>query len=418
MRFSTLAEWLQWLERLHPTEIDLGLERVSRVYQAMGIGQPYVAVAVAGTNGKGSCVAMLQAILGAAGYRVGAYTSPHLLRYNERVRIDAAEVGDDALCHAFARIDAARGETSLTYFEFGTLAALDIFDRSDLDVGLLEVGMGGRLDAVNVIEPDVALVTSIAIDHADWLGGDREAIGREKAGILRPHTPAVCSDPEPPASLLARAREIDADMKILGRDFGYENRDNSWDWRGPVRALGGLPMPRLQGPVQLRNAAGVLMVLEELAGRLPVSEREIRRGLGDVELPGRFQVLPGPVEEVLDVAHNPEAARFLATALAARPVSGPTRAVLAMLDDKDVAGVVGPMRALVDGWHVAGLAVPRGLGGEELAARMAEAGIAGARVYPDVAAARRDALAAAGPGGRVVVFGSFHTVAEALAQRV
>lgn len=416
MRFDTLNEWLAWQETLHTREIDLGLERVARVLERLGkTHPPYTVLTVGGTNGKGSCVAMLEAILGAAGYRVATYTSPHLLRYNERVRICGQEVDDAALCRAFARVDQARGDISLTYFEFGTLAALDIFHDAGLDVAILEVGLGGRLDAVNVVDADVALITSVDLDHLDWLGPDRESIGREKAGIFRAGHPVVCGDPDPPSSLTEHARTLGAPLYRIGQDFDYAQDAVGWHWWSGGTRRDALPRPSLLGDFQLQNAAAVLMALELVRDALPVGQNEVRRGLGEVRLPGRFQVLPGPVERILDVAHNPHGAAALARALRQRPGPGRTLAVVAILGDKDVEAVARCMQPVVDAWYVAGLTLPRGQSGAALAARLAAA-IPDApisvweRVHEAYAAALREARS----GDRIVVFGSFHTVAEVL----
>ena len=418
-RFTTLAEWLAWQETLHPNAIDLGLDRIAAVAADLGLLAPACPViTVAGTNGKGSSVALLEAVLRAAGHRVGTYTSPHLLRYNERIRMDGAMVTDAQLCAAFAQVDAARGERSLTYFEFGTLAALQLFAAADLDVMVLEVGLGGRLDAVNILDADVAIVTSIDIDHCAWLGNDRESIGREKAGIFRAGRPAVCGDPLPPASLPDTAHALGAIW--LGREsaFGYRRGERDWTWWGAGREHVGLPLPALPGEHQLDNAAAVIQALVCLEARLPVSRAALEQGLRAQYLPGRFQCLPGPVEQVLDVAHNPQGGRVLARALAARPIVGQTHLVLAMLADKDVAAFVAPLLPLADHWYLGGLEPPRGLSvaalRERLGAVMPEDRVT---LAGDVPSAHAAAMARARPGDRVVVCGSFHTVAAVLAMR-
>ncbi len=416
MRFHTLDQWLAWQDTLHARKIDLGLERVGWVAEAMGLDRPpFPAVTVAGTNGKGSCVALLEAILQAAGYRVGAYTSPHLLRYNERVRIAGAAVGDEDLCRAFARVDDARGDVALTYFEFGTLAALERFRAAQVDIALLEVGMGGRLDATNVVDAEVALVAAIDVDHREWLGPDRESIGREKAGIFRPGRPAVCADPDPPASLLAHAAALDTPLYRIGREFDWHAAADGWEWRCDTRRRRALPPPALHGEFQLRNAAAVLMVLELLARAFPVTQDEVRRGLQEVSLPGRFQVIPGAVEHILDVAHNPQAARSLAANLQRRPCTGRTLAVAALLADKDVEAVAAALDPVVDRWFLAGLDGPRALAAADLARRIRAAAVRGpVAADPDVARALARAQRAADAGDRIVVFGSFHTVEAAL----
>lgn len=425
MRFDTLQQWLTWQEGLHPQEIELGLERIHTVWRQLAGTGPLAhsaVITVAGTNGKGSCVAMLDAILRAAGYRVGTYTSPHLLRYNERIRIDGEEVGDAQLCEAFSRIDEARGETSLTYFEFGTLAALELFRQAQPDVILLEVGLGGRLDAVNIIDADVALLTSVGIDHVEWLGKDREDIGREKAGIFRGGRAAVCGDPAPPASVLDVAERLGTQLYCLGKEYGYNRQQNGWQWWGGEGRRNALPLPALGGEIQLQNAASVLMVLQLLQERLPVNQEAIRRGLQQVKLQGRFQVLPGPVTLILDVTHNADGARVLAHNLRAHACGGRTLAVVAMLQDKDAQQVAVEMQGVVDCWFVAGLEVSRGQTAAMLATRL-RAGAAGLQRGMDpvtlvecdtVAEACHQALQEAHEGDRIVVFGSFYTVAEAL----
>jgi len=416
MRFTSLSAWLTWQETLHPNAIDLGLERVRIVAQRMHLLQPpYALIAVGGTNGKGSTVAMLEAILFAAGYRVGAYTSPHLLRYNERVRVNGIEASDTQLCAAFARVDAARGDTSLTYFEFGTLAALDIFAHAKLDVAVLEVGLGGRLDAVNVLDADVALVTSVALDHTEWLGADRDSIAREKAGIYRAGRPALFGETDVPRSLQQHAHDIGATLYRYGTDFGARPAANAWSWWGLGKERHALVLPALRGPHQLQNAAGVLMALELLAARVPVTQAQIRTGLLTVALPGRFQVLPGPVTRIYDVAHNPHGARALAQTLRTHPCNGRTFAVCGMLRDKDISATVAELGGLVDAWYVAPVSSLRSASADDLAAAV-RAAAAGKPVVacPDIAAAQQQALADARDGDRIVVFGSFYTVAAAL----
>lgn len=412
---SSLNDWLDYIERLHPLSIDLGLDRVRRVARAMDLPAPSCPViTVAGTNGKGSSVAMLDAILSTAGYRTAVYTSPHLLRYNERVRIAGLEADDEALCRAFEQVEHARGGQTLTYFEFGTLAALDLFARADSDVMILEVGMGGRLDAVNIVNADIALITAIGLDHTDWLGVDRDTIGREKAGICRAGRPAVCSDPHPPCGLLAAVSAIGATLYRSGDHFSWmlDSAADSWTWEGPRRSFRLLPRPALAGRFQLQNAAGALMVLELLSGRLDAPEEAIRRGLADVSVPGRFQSLDGPITRVLDVAHNVDGALALAETLAARPVAGATRAVVAILADKDIAGMVSALKGVIDEWHVGALPVARAAEPGRLLEAIADRACgAPAHGYPDVPGAYRGAFAHASPGDRIVVFGSFYTVA-------
>jgi len=413
-RFRTLPEWLAWQESLHVREIDLGLERCRAVAERMKVLAPrYTTISVAGTNGKGSCVAMLDAMLSAANYRVGRYTSPHLIRYSERIRVAGEIAGDEVICEAFDRVDRARGEVSLTYFEFGTLAALDIFKRSAIDVAVLEVGMGGRLDAVNLIDADVALLATIDIDHVDWLGPDRESIGREKAGIFRHSRPAICSDPQPPRSVLQTAEQLGTPLAVLGREFDYEVGRDGWRWWGRSHRYDGLPPPHLHGAFQFQNAAGVLAVLEQLAHRCPVPRGAIECGLRSVELAGRFQVVPGPVTWILDVAHNPQSARVLAESLRALPpIAGRTHFFVGMLKDKDIGGVFAVLQGIADIWHLVTLSARRGASARQLHGHLQAQHVRQpVRLYEEIAHAYGDVKASAGAGDRVVVFGSFLTVA-------
>ena len=416
MRFNTLPDWLAWQETLHPSVIDLGLERVRAVAQRMQLLQPpFAVITVGGTNGKGSTVAMLEAILGAAGYRVGTYTSPHLLRYNERVRLNGIEVDDAQLCAAFARVDAARGDISLTYFEFGTLAALDIFSRAGLDIAVLEVGLGGRLDAVNILDADIALVTSIALDHTEWLGADRETIAYEKAGIYRSGRPALFGEPGVPDSLRRHAHDIGAALYCYGIDFGARSAGNAWSWWGLGKERHALVLPALRGAHQLQNAAGALMALELLADRMPVMQAQIRTGLMNVALPGRFQVEPGPITRIYDVAHNPHGAHALAQTLRMHPCSGRTFSVCGMLRDKDILATLTEFAGLMDAWYVAPVDSPRTASGEELAAAAHRVDTdKPISVCSDMAAALAQACGNAHTGDRIVIFGSFYTVAAAL----
>ncbi len=416
MRFTTLDEWLRWQETLHPKAIELGLERVRIVLRRLQPeAPPFAVITVGGTNGKGSCVALLDAILRAAGYRVGAYASPHLLRYNERIRIDGAETDDEALCQAFARIDAARGDISLTYFEFGTLAALERFREAGVEIAVLEVGLGGRLDAVNVVDADAALVASIALDHTDWLGPDRDSIGYEKAGIYRPGRPAVCADPDPPPRLLEHARAIGARLLRVGHDYDFGRAGATWRWRSDEAQFDGLPPPMLAGEHQLSNAAAALMALTSLRDRLPVDAVAIRAGLARAWLPGRFQVIPGPVEWILDVAHNPAAAAVLADHLRRRACAGRTWAIMGLLADKDADGVIQALASVVDEWRPVTLAGARGRTGADLAARLRSTDIRAIAPHDDIASACQAARAGADAGDRIVVLGSFHVVAPVLA---
>lgn len=413
---APLGRWLDYISAQHPAKIALGLDRVREVLGRLGLAPPAIAIAVGGTNGKGSTCAYLECILRTAGYRTGLYTSPHLLRYNERVRIDGEEAGDAELAADFARVESARGSTPLTYFEFGTLGALAAFERARVDVAVLEVGLGGRLDAVNAVDADCAIVSGVDLDHQAWLGDDREAIGREKAHIYRPGRPALFGDADPPASLVAHAEAIGAPLQVLGRDFRAVPRDGrQWDFEGRRGAKRSLPMPALRGSWQLANAATALAALDEMAGRLPVSLGEVKRGLTGVRLAGRLQVLPGRPTVVLDVAHNPQAARALARGLGEMDFRDKTIAVFAMLADKDIGGVIDAISARVDRWHVATVPGERAAGAAHVASLLGERGLAGrTRAFATVRLAYEAALRETGPNDRIVVFGSFLTVAEVL----
>jgi len=414
MRFQTLSEWLHWQEQLHPKSIDLGLSRVHEVWRRLHADDfACPVITVAGTNGKGSCVAMLQAVYQEAGYAVGSYTSPHLWRYNERIRLNGETVSDEAICEAFARIDDARQETSLTYFEFGTLAALDIFKRSPLDVVILEVGLGGRLDAVNIIDSDVALITSIDLDHVQWLGGDRESIGREKAGILRSDNVGIVIDPAPPASIGEHAHSLGNRLLLLGKDFSWQQEAGSWSWHAGTIHRVGLPPPALSGEHQLRNAAGVIMAIESLQTRLPVSLAQVRHGLLSVRLPGRFQLEAGEITHIYDVAHNPAAARQLVNTLKQAQLKGDVYAVFSALADKDIVGTVAPLCELITHWHVAPLNAVRGAALQVLTDAVTRA-CPQARItqHPDLAQATIGANQQAKAGDIVLTYGSFYTVAQ------
>jgi dihydrofolate synthase/folylpolyglutamate synthase len=428
---NNLEDWLLHLEGLHPkgqAGIELGLERIRQVKAALGQVQHCPVIIVGGTNGKGSTCAFLENIIARAGYTAGCYTSPHLLNYNERVRVNGRPADDDALCAAFARVEAARraaGNVALTYFEFGTLAAWEVFAAAGVEAAILEVGLGGRLDAVNAYEPDVSIVTTIALDHTEWLGPDRESIGFEKAGIYRTGKPALCADPQPPQSLLDHAAAIGADLRLIGRDFGFERargeaNENRLQWRWWCRAgekviKRSLAYPGLRGPTQLYNAAVALAALEALAGKLPVTMQAIRPGLIETELVGRFQVLPGKPAIVLDVGHNPQAIRVLADNLADMGFFDRTHAVVGMLNDKDIAGALMPLKGKVDFWHAATLTGVRGTNSETLAAIIERAQLGGeVFCHTSPAAAMQVAKGRAAESDRIIVFGSFYTVAGAL----
>ena len=402
---KTLAEWLAYIERQHLQAIALGLERVDDVLKRMQTRLQCPVLAVGGTNGKGSTCAMLESILRAAGYRTGLYMSPHLVRYNERVRVAGEEADDALLGKGFEAVESARGGVPLTYFEFGTLAAFWVFSQSDVETAILEVGLGGRLDAVNVLDADCAVLTSVGIDHVDYLGADREAIGREKAGIFRAGRPAVIAEPDPPQSVLGAVGE----KLLIGKDFGFTSQQGQWTYWGPRGRRGGLAHPALRGRVQLRNAAAALCALDTLG--LALAMQDVRRGLAEVVLPGRFQVLPGRPQVVLDVAHNVEAAKTLAENLAASGFAPGTIAVCGMLRDKDIAGVLRVLAPRITRWHLASLPGPRGASADELEKKLDGA----AEKFESPTQAFAAAMERAGEGDKIVVFGSFLTVGEVMA---
>jgi dihydrofolate synthase/folylpolyglutamate synthase len=418
---QSLAEWLTYLETLHPKAIEMGLDRVAGVAARMAIDVGCPAITVGGTNGKGSTCAILDAIYRHAGYRVGQYTSPHLLRFNERVRINGEDASDETLVTAFARVEEARTAsdpaTPLTYFEFSTLAALHVFAAARLDVLVLEVGLGGRLDAVNVVDAEAAVVTAIDIDHVDYLGPTREEIGREKAGIFRAGRTAVCGDADPPRSLVAHAAAVGAPLWRIGHEYAYRVSGTQWAYRGPGGSRHGLPIPALRGGYQLANAATALAAIDAVREKLPVSAGAVRDGLVRVELAGRFQVLPGRPTIVLDVAHNPQAARAFASTLGDMGFHPRTHAVFAMLADKDIDGVVKAVAPRVDTWFVAPLPGPRGASAERIAQVLRDAGVSAQsiRAFGDVEHAFVAAREEADETDRIAAFGSFLTVAAALA---
>lgn len=414
----TLDGWLAHAESLHFRVIDLGLDRVRLVRDRLALHFDCPVFTVAGTNGKGSTCAMLEAILGAAGYRVGLYTSPHLVHFEERCRIDARQVSADDLLPHFAAVEQARlsaspdGQpVSLSYFEFTTLAILSLLASQQLDAAILEVGLGGRLDAVNVIDTDCAIITSVDLDHMDFLGPDRESIGFEKAGIMRPGKPAIVSDPLAPQSVLKHAQRVGADLWLAGRDFHYTHLPQQWGWRGRAQRRPSLAYPALRGANQLLNASGVLAALEALQGRLPVEAQAVRLGFSRVELPGRFHVLAGQPTLVLDVGHNPHAIAVLAENLDTMGFFPYTHAVFGAMADKDVAGMVRRMLPLVDFWHVCDLPTPRAARADDLAAAIrAQRPDAAVMVHPNPQQALAAAVVQADMADRIVVFGSFYTV--------
>ncbi|MDO9025593.1 bifunctional tetrahydrofolate synthase/dihydrofolate synthase [Zwartia sp.] len=421
---STLAAWLEYLEALHPNAIDMGLERVREVAVRLSLQSSAIKIVVGGTNGKGSTCAMLESILLAAGYKVGLYTSPHLIRFNERARLNGEIVKDAELVRQFEIVEQARNGVSLTYFEFTTLAVLQLFANAALDVIVLEVGLGGRLDAVNIVDADCAIITSVDIDHVDWLGDTREKIGFEKAHIFRSGRPAIVSDPAPPQSLLNYAKEIEADLWLFGRDFNYSGDRQQWAFGGREQRRNALAYPALRGANQLLNASAALAALESLRDRLAVPQQAVRQGLLQASLPGRFQIVPGQPTIILDVAHNPHAAAVLEKNLGNMGFHPYTYAVFGMLSDKDIAAVVRHMAPRIDHWFCAALPGPRGLSSEAIQSKVREAlEQEGSNAPKDVQISTyssvKDAFGAArgksNLDDRIVVFGSFLTVAEAFA---
>lgn len=414
---KTLQDWLDFCERLHPVTIDMGLDRVRAVADRLALRFACPVITVAGTNGKGSTCAMLEAILLEAGYRTGVYTSPHLVHFEERCRLSGQSASAEALTQAFAAVEAARGEVSLTYFEFSTLAILWHMSRAQLDAVILEVGLGGRLDAVNIIDADCAVITSIDLDHMAILGHDRETIGCEKAGIMRAGRPVVVSDPLPPQSVVDHAQALGADLWRFGRDFNFSGDKQQWSWAGRGRRYSGMAYPALRGANQLVNASGVLAALEALRARIPVTAQAVRNGLAMVELPGRFQIVPGQPVLVLDVAHNPHSVAALAENLDAMGFYPSTHAVLGAMADKDLQPMLQRLGPLVDRWYFTDLPLPRAATAVDLQqawqAQNSRKDV-DSSVHPDPQAALRAAVAAADPADRIIVFGSFYTVGGVL----
>ena len=422
---TTLPDWLAMLETRHSeTQINMGLDRVQAVKARMQLAFSCPVIMVAGTNGKGSTCAMLESVLLRAGYKVGLYIKPHFLDFNERARVLGEMASDAQIVASFNAVEAVRGDTPLTYFEFTTLAILHLLAQAKLDVAILEVGLGGRLDAVNVIDADVAIVTSVDIDHTDYLGDTREAIGFEKAGIFRPGKAAICSDPVPPQSLIDHAAAIGADLWLMGRDFNYSGDKQQWNYGGREQRRNSLAYPSLRGANQILNATAVLAALEVLKLVLPVSAQEVRTGLVTVELPGRFQVLPGRPSVILDVAHNPHAASALNQNLGNMGFHPYTYAVFGSMQDKDIDGVLAAMSEHVDHWCLTGLPSPRAATASELAAKVQimledkpDSSEHTVSIFDDPAQAFANAMSRAGENDRIVVFGSFLTVAGVMKAR-
>ncbi|WP_311515030.1 bifunctional tetrahydrofolate synthase/dihydrofolate synthase [Oligella urethralis] len=418
---SSLSTWLSYLEHLHRQEIDLGLDRIKQVAARLPIELDSIKIVVGGTNGKGSTCAMLESIYLAAGYRVGLYTSPHLIRFNERIRLNGLEASDQQIVEQLAIIEEARGDISLSYFEYTTLAAILLFKANDIQVSIFEVGLGGRLDAVNIIDADCSIITSIAIDHINYLGDTRDQIAWEKAHIYRQGKVAICADPEPPQSLIDYAQEIGADLQLFGRDFNYTGDQIQWTYIGKNQRRHALAYPALRGANQLINAAAALTAVEALKMSAPVPNQSIREGLLRVELAGRFQILPGQPTTVLDVAHNPHAAAVLQHNLHAMSYFPYTTAVFGMLDDKDVSQVIKCLEKTVDYWYCASLSGTRGVSGQALADKINSLiskdkdGLPEVRVFDSPHQAYEAAKARSNPEDRIVVFGSFLTVADVLA---
>jgi dihydrofolate synthase / folylpolyglutamate synthase len=416
----SLQDWLTHCEGLHPKAISLGLDRVQSVRQRMDLAFNALVVTVAGTNGKGSTCAMLESVAVQAGWKVGLFTSPHLVNFEERCRVAGRAMSAEELCPHFEAVEAARGTTQLTYFEFTTLAILRALACASLDLVILEVGLGGRLDAVNIVDADAVVITSIDIDHAELLGPDRESIGFEKAHVMRPGRPAVVSDPVPPESVVRYAESIGADLRLVGRDFGHSGDRQQWNWWGRTQRFNGLAYPALRGANQLINAAGVLALLESVRDRLPVAAQAVRNGFALVELPGRFQIVPGQPTLVLDVAHNPQSVATLAVNMDQMGFFPRTLAVFGAMADKDLAAMLPRMVPLVDEWHLCELPTPRAASAAELAQRVqavvrhrgsSEVVVS---AHPGPSEALRAALERAEAADRIVVFGSFYTVGGVL----
>ncbi|HQU98793.1 MAG TPA: bifunctional tetrahydrofolate synthase/dihydrofolate synthase [Nitrosomonas sp.] len=415
-----MPDWLTYLEAIHPKDIDMGLERVNRVNEQLNLTPKFPLIIVGGTNGKGSVCAMLEAILCSAGYRVGCYTSPHLLRYNERMRINKTAVDDASLCRVFERVEQAREacQTSLTFFEFGTLAAMDWFIQLEVEVAILEVGLGGRLDAVNVFSPACSIVTSIDLDHMEYLGDNREEIGCEKVAIFRRDTPAVCAEIDLPHAVLQKMNQINPQLLLINQAFGYVDKTNQWDYWGPKGERYSLPIPALRGKKQLQNACTSLAALDALYDVLPVAMKDIREGLSQATIPGRFQVISTQPMIILDVAHNPAAAMVLADNLASTKAIGKTYAVFAMLADKDIAGVVRQIKQQIDVWLISSVDSKRSATVEHIHNQLNEVGIVADKetVLPflNVQEAFVFACREATKNDRICVFGSFYTVSDVL----
>lgn len=416
---ESLSQWLAYVEHLHPKPIELGLDRLRPVAERLRLDLGCTVITVAGTNGKGSTCALLEAILIAAGFKVATYTSPHLVHFNERARINGEAASDERLIEQLVAVEAARGDAQLTYFEFTTLAILKCFQAAKPDVAILEVGLGGRLDAVNLIDADCSIVTAIDIDHAEFLGDNRDAIGWEKAHIYRPGKPAICSDPAPPRRLIEHAKAIGADLWLFGRDFNYSGDKQQWSFGGRAQRRSGLAYPALRGANQLLNTAGVLAALEALRERLPVPAQAVRQGLATVELPGRFQVLAGRPTVILDVAHNPHAAAHLAQNLDQMGFFPYTWAVFGVMRDKDIDAIIRSLKSRVDHWFVTDLPGARAASAADLMAALRREGVQPSdqhrlESFAQAASAFDAVREQAAENDRILVFGSFITVGQVL----
>lgn len=413
-KHSSLDDWLAYIQTVHFRSIDMGLDRVRKVMERLVARPSFKVIAVAGTNGKGSCAAMLGGMLAAAGHRVGVYTSPHLARFNERIRVDGTPTGDEDLCRAFARIDAQRGDVPLTYFEFATLAAVYQYERAAVDFAVMEIGMGGRLDAVNALPVHASLITNVELDHTQWLGHDREAIGREKAHIMRPARTAVFNHNDPPRSVLDHAADIGTYLLVAGRDYDHEHTGDAWQWFGPKGEQWMLKPPAIPGAVQVENASGVLALLSGVP-EAGVDRQAAALGLKNARMPGRCEIVSRHPMVMVDVAHNLSAIETLKRHMNANPVRGRTTAVFGMLKDKDSEGVARAMDEHVDAWHLATIADERGQDAGELAPSVAGVVRGQVHCHPGPVAAYEHALAEAGRDDRILVFGSFHVAGDILA---
>ncbi len=417
-RFNSLQAWLNWQEQFHPRLIDLGLERVTEVFNKLHpVYTKPLTIIVGGTNGKGSCIAFLEAIYKAQGYKVGAYTSPEIIHYRERIKINGKAVSDEMICEAFARIDSVRSDVSLSYFEFGTLAAIDIFVRANLDIQLLEVGLGGRLDAVNIIDADVSLISSICIDHVDWLGGTREAIGLEKAGIFRANKPAIIGDNNPPSSLINAGKEKQTLLRCINQDFNYQLNTKEWHWQSPTQNYIHLPKPALKGQHQFNNASSVLMAITELQPYLAVNKKAIEQGLKNTRLLGRFQLIEGKLPILLDVGHNPQAVEMLADYLTTYFKNKKIHAIFAIMKDKDISAIIDIMSHVVSDWFISPIKNPRAVSKTILQELFIQKNISNVVFgFQDFKAAFTAAKQNAKKDELILIFGSFFLVSEYLAE--